>query len=300
MISSGQIFRLLKPTLRTVVTDEHDGVQSKVMFTKWCNVDDIGDAYVDDTELAGPGFASVKSEGAEMALGTVRQGFMKRYTPATYALKLNISKEAQEDNKYKEAVPLARMLKRSIWQTADMVATLMLIRAENTGYLGGDQVTLASNAHTMPHGGTFSNTMATPMSPSNQALIAARAAVGTLPGLNGIRSPLMAEKVLFPKEQESVWDILLGSAKSPEPGQFNAINIAYKMNLTPVAIHHWTNTTTNWALTTDAENGLNFFWRVKPEGSTWMENDYTTIKFGIRARFDAGWTNARGLYFVGA
>lgn len=300
MLTTSQIFRLLKPTLNKVVTDPNDGVQSKVMFTKWCNVDDMDDAYVDDTEIAGPGLASQKPEGTEIALGQIRMGFMKRYSAETYALKLNVTKEAQEDNKYKEAVPLARMLKRSIWQTADVFATLMLIRAENSGYLGGDGVTLASASHTLPHGGTFSNTMATPFSPSNAALMLARASIATLPGLNGIRNPLMAEKVLFPIEQESAWDILLGSAKSPEAGQFNAINIAYKMSLTPVPIHHWTNTTTNWALTTDAENGCNFFWRVRPESTTWMDNDYTTIKFGIRARWAAGWTNARGLYFVGA
>jgi hypothetical protein len=300
MISTSVIYRLLKETLRKVVTDEMDGVQSKVMFTKWCNVDDVSDAYVDDTEVAGPGLVSQKPEGTEIALGHVKQGFMKRYTPQTFALKLNITKEAQEDNKYKEAIPLARMLKRSIWQTADVDATLMLVRATNTGYLGGDGVPLASNAHTLPHGGTFSNTMATPMSPSNAALMVARAAISTLPGLNGIRSPLKAEKVVFPIEQESVWDILLGSAKSPEPGNFHAVNIAYKMSLTPVPLHHWTNTTTNWGLTTDADNGLNFFWRVRPEGSTWMDNDCTTIKFGIRGRWVAGWTNARGYYHVDA
>jgi hypothetical protein len=300
MLSTSTIYRLLKPVLRKVVTDKDDGVQSKVAFTKYCNVDETSDNYVDDTEVAGPGLASQKAEGSEIALGQVRQGFMKRYTPATYALKLVITKEAQEDNKYKEAIPLARMLKRSIWQTADVVSALMLVRASNAAYVGGDGVPLASASHTMPHGGTFSNTMGVPMSPSNAALMVARAAISTLPGLNGIRDPRQAEKVVFPIEQESVWDILLGSAKSPEAGQFNAINIAYKMNLTPVAVHHWTNTTTNWGLTTDAENGLNFIWRVRPDGSTWMDNDYQTIKFGIRARFDAGWTNARGFYFVEA
>jgi hypothetical protein len=300
MLTTGQIYRLLEPTLRKVVTDTMDGIQSKVKFTDWCNVEDMDKAYVDDTEIAGPGLASQKPEGTEIALGQVRQGFMKRYMAETYALKLNVTKEAQEDNKYKEAVPLARMLKKSIWETADVFATLMLIRAENTGYLGGDGVPLASASHTLPHGGTFSNLMATPFSPSNPALMLARAAIATLPGLNGIRQPLKAEKVLFPIEQESIWDILLGSAKSPEAGQFNAINIAYKMSLTPVPIHHWTNTTTNWGLTTDAENGLNFFWRVRPESTTWMDNDYTTIKFGIRARWAAGWTNARGYYHIGA
>jgi hypothetical protein len=255
---------------------------------------------VDDTEIAGPGLLSQKSEGAEMALGQVRMGFMKRYTAQTYAMKLVITKEAQEDNKYMEAIPLARMLKKSAWQTADVMAALMLARAENTGYLGGDQVPLASASHTMPHGGTFSNTMATPMSPSNAALMQVRASLAQLPGLNGIIAPVLAEKVVFPIVQESIWDILLGSAKSPEAGNFHAINIAHKMNLTPVPVHHWTNTTTNWAVITDQEQGLTFKWRVKPESNTWMDNDNTTIKFGIRARWDMGWTNARGTYFVAA
>ena len=36
-----------------------------------------------------------------------------------------------------------------------MDAALMLVRATNTGYPGGDTLPLASASHTLPHGGTF-------------------------------------------------------------------------------------------------------------------------------------------------
>jgi hypothetical protein len=297
-LTTSEIFRLLKPTLREVLTDKTDNIQRNVAFTKFCNVRDIEDAYVDDTEIAGPGLVAEKPEGTEIALGQVKSGFLKRYTPGTFALKLTVTKEAQEDNKYTEAVPFARFLKKSMWTTADVIAALMLARATNTTYPGGDGVPLASASHTLPHGGTFSNTMATPMSPSNASLAIARAALTRMPDLNGIISPLMAKKVVFPVAQESLWDVLLGSAKSPEAGQFNAINIAYKMNLEPVRVHHWTNTDTNWALISDAENGLNFMWRIRPQERTWMDNDNDIIKFAIRGRFTTGWTNARGIFFV--
>src|SRR6476646_4517010 len=278
-INTGKIFRLLQETLDNVITDDTDGIQSKVVFPRYCNVQEMDGAYSDETEIAGPGLVSEKPEGTEIALGSVYQGMFKRYTPGTWALKLIVTEEAIEDNKYKEAVPLARLLKKSIWQTADVMAAFMLIRAENTNYLGGDGVPLASNAHPLPAGGTYSNTMAVPMSPSNAALMVARAAINTLPSLNGIRDPLVPEKVIFPIEQQSVWDILLGSDKSPEPGSFNAINIAKKLNLEPVAVHHWTNTQTNWAITTDAKDGLKFKWRKRPMSRSWQDNDFTVVKY---------------------
>lgn len=300
MLSTADIFRLLKPFIETVVTDDMDGVQGKVAFTKYMNVDTMDDAYVDDTEIAGTRLLAEKSEGAEMQLDHVKMGNLKRYTARTYALKVVLTKEAQEDNKYMEAIPVARMLKKSAWVTADVFSALILARATNTSYLGGDSQPLASASHTMPHGGTFSNTMATPMSPSVAALMQVRSALSQMPGVNGIISPVMAEKVVFPIVQQSIWDILLGSEKSPEAGNFTAINVAYQMGLEKVPVHHWTNTTTEWGVVTDQDDGLKFKWRKKPEGSTWMDNDNTTIKFGIRARWDGGWTNARGYYHVAA
>lgn len=297
-LTTSEIFRLLKPTLREVMVDKTDGIQRNVMFTKFMNVSDIEDAYVEDTEMAGPGLVAEKPEGTEIALGQVKSGFLKRYTPGTFALKLTVTKEAQEDNKYSEAVPFARFLKKSMWTTADVLAALVLARATNTSYPGGDGVPLASASHPLPGSGTFSNTMATPMSPSNASLAIARAALKNMPDLNGIISPLKAMKVVYPTAQESLWDVLLGSAKSPEAGQFNAINIAYKMSLEPVCVHHWTNTDTNWGLTTDAENGLNFLWRIRPQERTWMDNENDIIKFAIRARFTMGHSNARGYYHV--
>jgi hypothetical protein len=290
----------LKETLNQIITDDYDGIQSKVVFKKFCQEIPMSDAYEDDLETAGPGFASDTDEGTEIPLGNIREGAMTRYIARKFALKLVVSEEMMEDGKYPEAIPAARMLKKCIWDTADMDAALMLVRATNTGYVGGDGLPLASASHTLPNGGTFSNVMATPMTPSRAAWHVAVAAIRTFPGHNGIRSRYKAERVLCPVEQESTWEELTESTMAPEPGNFATINIIKRANIEVVGVTHWTNTTTNWAVQTDAENGLSFRWRAKPKSKTWVDDDYDVMKYGIRARWARGWSNARNIYFVEA
>lgn len=291
---------LLKNTLNQIIKDSTDGIQSKVVFTKYCDEKPMSDAYEDDLEIAGPALASDTPEGTELPLGTIREGYPTRYISRKFALKLVISEEMMEDNKYPEAIPAARLLKKAIWDTADVDAALMLVRAENTGYVGGDGLPLASASHTLPNGGTFSNLMATPMTPSRAAWHVAMAAIRTFPGHNGLRSRLKAERVLCPVEQESTWEELTESTMAPEAGNFATINIIKRANIDVVGVTHWTNTTTNWCVQTDAENGLSFRWRVKPQSKTWVDDDYDVMKYGIRARWARGWSDPRGIYWVGA
>src|SRR5690349_2830393 len=248
----------LKNTLNKIIDDDTDGVKSKVVFTKYCDEIPMSDAYEDDLETAGPGLASDTPEGTEIPLGTIREGAMTRYIARKFALKLVVSEEMMEDGKYPDAIKAARRLKRAMWLTADVDAALMLVRAENTGYVGGDGQPLASASHTLPHGGTFSNLMATPMTPSRAAWHVATAAIRTFPGHDGIRSRLTPKRVLCPVEQESTWEELTESTMAPEPGNFATINIIKRANIEVVGVTHWTNTTTNWAVQTDADNGLNF------------------------------------------
>lgn len=297
MISTSTLAHTLQETLEGIIDDE-DGIQSKVVFPRFMQVGEMDGAIHDELEVAGPGLIAEKAEGTEIALGSIREGWLKRYMPGTFALKLNITRECLDDCKYPEAIKAARRLKKATWTTADVDAALVLVRASNAAYTGADGLPLASASHTLPWGGTFSNTMAVPMSPSIQALINARAALNQLPGHDGIISPVEAEKAVFPIAQRSVWEVLLGSDKNPEPGQFNAINIAKRMDLEQVPVHHWTNTTTNWGLTTDVEDGLKWLWRKRPENMTWMENNYLTMKYAIYARWARGWTDPRGFFFV--
>lgn len=298
-VFTGTLWNTLKDTLDLIIKDDTDGVESKAQFPDYFNVSKMSDNYEDDLELAGPGLASDKPEGTEIALGQIREGTLTRYLARTYAQKLIISEELMEDSKYPESIKAAAMLKRSMWKTADVDAALVLVRAENTAYPGGDGLCLANSAHTIPGGGTFSNTMATPMSPSRAAVIVARANAAQLPGLDGIREGYMLEKVVFPVAQQSVWEGIVKSEYVPE-SNYNEINVVKNMNLKLVPVLHWTNTDTNYAFITDAQDGLRWKWRRKPRSGTWVENNHEVAMHKVSARWARGWSNPRGLYFVGA
>jgi hypothetical protein len=287
----------LKRTLNMISRDTDEGSESSTVMRKWCNVTTMDDAYEDDLETAGPGLMTEKTEGAAVAAGSVREGVLTRYWSRTFAQKLVITEEAIEDIKYKEVVNMARMLKRAMWKTVDYDSTNILARGHNTSYVGGDGLPLWSASHTLPHGGTFSNTLATPMSPSVQALIVATTQILSFVGHDGLVTTIMPKKVVYPNAQWAVWRQILGSDMTPTPGNFAEINVAKKSeeigDLEPVRNPFWLNTTTNWALFTDVEDGVQWKWRRRPRSRTWVDNNNETMNYSESARWARGWTNAR-------
>lgn len=298
-VFSGTLFHTLKKVLRAVIVDKTDGFEGKSYMKRFCKEDTTGENYVDDLETGGPGLAQEKTEGEAMSTGTMREGYITRYLVRTFAQKLVITREAMEDCKYEKAIQLAPRLKRSMIKTWDIDATNMLIRAANTSYVGGDGQPLASASHTLPGGGTFSNTMGTPMTPSRAAMIVATSSIRKLPGHDGITEGYEPKCIVCPTEQWAVWSGIVNSAKAPEAGQFNEINVVNRdLNIQDVvAIPYWTNTTTNWGIVTDCDNGLNFIWRRKPTSDDWIDNDHQTYKFGISARWTRGWSDPRAFFF---
>ena len=285
----------LQRTLERVITD----TPTEVTYPKWIEQKSMSHHFEDDLEIGGPGLASEKAEGAAMALGTIKEGSLTRYFARTFALKMSVTEEALEDQEYDKVIDAARRLKRAMDKTVDVDCTLLLMRAFDSNYVGGDGQPLASANHTLPHGGTFSNVMATPMSPSRSALIVATTAIRKMPGHDGIIEGYEPKKIVCPVDQWAVWGEVLGSAKAPEPGQFNAINVVQDL-VSVVPIKYWTNTTTNWGIITDADNGLNLRWRRKPRSNTWKDNDNTTMQYGQTARWSRGWSDPRGFYGVQA
>lgn len=290
----------LKEVLDVIVDDKTDGLEGGLVMPKYFDVGTMKDAYVDDLEVGGTGLASEKPEGSELSLGQLREGAKTRYLARTYGQKMIVSEEAKEDYKYPEVLKLAQRLKRAVYKTVEYDAATVPARGWNTSYVGGDQVCLFSASHTLPGGGTFSNTMATPMTPSVQAVIVARASALKLPGHDGLIDGYDLKKVAFPTEQWGVWDGIVGSEKRPDAGNFAEVNVVYKMNIEPVPIKYWTNTTTNFFFITDAEDGLKWKWRRKPRSKTWVDNDQEVEKFGISARWSRLWSDPRGVYGVQA
>lgn len=297
-VYTGDQWNLLKETINNVMTDDTDGFRRKLIWPKWIKKVPMRDHWEEDIEVAGPGLASVKAEGAEMATGTVVEGYRQRYIATTIALRVIYSEELMEDKKYNDAVKWAKWLKRSILKTIDIDCALMLVRGFDTNYaFGGTGQPLWSTSQPLAHGGTWSNSMTTPAAPSRMAAIAAITQIGLFPGLDGIREGYMAKRILCPFNQWAVWRGVIGSKNAPEPGAFNEINVINEDygDMEVVANPYWNNTTTNWAVQTDwdEETGFNIRFRREPRSRTWEDNAFETASHGVSARYARGMSNPR-------
>lgn len=289
------VYQNFKLVLDNIVDDEHDGIESAIDMPKYYEVGTMGDAYVDDLEMGGTGLAALKPEGAELAPSEIKEGVKSRYTARTYGLKILISDEAKEDSKYPEVLKLAKRLKLSLYLTVDYTAALVPARGWNSSYPGADGVSLFSSSHTLPNGGTWSNDMATPLSPSVQAVTVARSMSMKFPGHNGLIMGFDLKAVCFPTEQWNIWKYVLGSEMDPAAGNFAKINVVKPLGLEQVPIKRWTNTTTNFFFRTEAPDGMKWKWRRRPSSKTWVDNDQEIEKYAISARWANGWSDARAV-----
>lgn len=294
-VFTSAIAHSLKLTLNEIIDDDLDGIENDLVFRKYCKEKTMEDAFEDDLEMGGPGLAIETQEGQEVQTGTIREGYISRYIARKFALKLIVTDEAMEDKKYPKVIECARRLKRAMWKTVEIDAAYMLARGWTTGYTGGDGVVLFSASHTLPQGGTFSNNLAVAMSPSKQAVVAATTMCYKMVGHDGIvGAGVKPKKIACPVDQWAVWSEITKSEKTPTAGNFAEINVVNKdLDLEIVPIVYWNNTTTNWAMLTDADNGLSFRWKRRPKNRTWVDNDNELLKYSISARWSRGWSDPR-------
>jgi hypothetical protein len=229
----------------------------------------------------------------------MREGTLWRYRPKVFALKMTITAEAEEDNKYPESIKLAKRLKRALLRTKDYDTTLMLARAFSTSFPLANGVPLCSASQPLPHGGTFSNVSGAPASPSVAAVIAAESAVRSMPALDGTVGGHNIKKVVHPDGQWATWAVILGSSFNPVTNNFAEINVVNReMKITPVANKYWVNTTTNYIFITDAEDGPQYRQRRPDRSATWVENSMEVAAYGISGRWAYGTSNPRAVYGV--
>jgi hypothetical protein len=299
LVTDSSAFKTLKATLEGVVTDSTDGIESKLVCTKYMKSGTMTDAYEDELENGGPGLASEVAEGTAITVGSLYDGASTRYIPRKFGIIMQMTEEIDEDGKYNGTyLNFAKRNKRAVYKTLEIDCANVINRAATAGYTGGDGVTLASASHTIPGGGTYSNTLSTPFSPSRAALIVVRNNLKKLPGHDGITEGYDIVKLLHPVEQFGVWAGILGSDKVPESGN-NEINVVKDMGIQRVEIKYMTSTT-NWGVTTDAPEGLKLRWKKKPKGRTWYDENTEVINHGTSARWARGWTDPRGFYFSNA
>ena len=292
----------LKNTLEYICTDELNKVESKLDYKKWMINRPMSDNYEDDQEYAGGGLMAETPEGGEIAPLTITEGYSVRYTARKIAGKYVISEEAMDDSKYPKVIQAVKRLNRATWKTVDIDCTNLLVRATNSSFPGPDGVALASASHPLAAGGTFSNLLATAMAPSTTSFNNAVAQLDLMPDHDGITEGYKVKRVLHPVQQRGIWTVLLGSAMDPAAGNYSAINVIkkYDNDIERVQLKYWTNTETNWALQTDAENGFQMRWRRKPRSRTWIDENQELMNYAMSCRFDNGTSEPRCIFYSNA
>lgn len=294
--------RTMKKTIDNIVDDKMDGYKANLMMPKIFDEGSMEDAFIDDLEMGGPGLMQEKFEGQDVPMGQIQEGALTRYLARTYALGLAITEEAIEDEKYAEVIRAAMRLKRACYLTVDVDAANVFARMFSTSFPIGDGAALGSASHTLPSGNTWSNLMATPMSPSRSAMTIAATLIKKFPAHDGVvgGTTLRPKCIVCPVDQWATWEVITGSQHAPEAGEFNAINVVNAMKLDVYPWVFWNNTTTNWAVKTDAEDGLRFLWRRRPRSRSWINNEQGIMKYSIDARWSKGVSDARSLLCVNA
>ncbi len=294
IVSTSVVAGSLKETLEAIVDDDPDGAMSDLMILKVLSERKMKDNYEDDLEYGGPAMLVEKPEATEVQAGQIKEGYLTRYMSRTFALKLIVSDEALEDEKYDQVINAQKRLMRAAGKTVEVDGALIFVRGWNTSYPGGDGLPLFSASHTLPQGGTWSNTMAVPQSPSVAAVITATTQMRKFPGHDGAIEGYEPECVVCPVDQWAAWSVILNSAHKPEAGEFNAINVVnHDLSLDVYPLKFWTNSTTNWCIRTNADNGFSWRWKRKPKGKAWVDNDFEVKKTSCSYRSARGWSDAR-------
>jgi|SRR6476620_264826 len=289
----------LKYTLEEIITDNLDGIEAGLDYPKWMKKRPMADNFEDDQEYAGGGLMAETPEGTEIPALSLTEGYTKRYTARKFTARYIVTEEAMDDSKYPKVIQAVKRLKRAGFKTQDIDATNVLVRATNSSFPGPDGVALASSSHPLAAGGSFSNTLATPMAPSTTSWNNAIAQLDQMVDHDGVIEGYKAVAVLHPVQQRGIWTVLLNSQMDPEFGNFSAVNVIkkYDNDVKRIQLKYWTNTTTNWAIQTEVDNGFQFRTRKPFTSKTWIEYNQELMNYSLSGRWDVGFSDPRCCLF---
>lgn len=262
----------------------------------------IARAYHEEPMLYGMQSAPEMPDSNPVTYDAGGQLFTKRYTYSVYGLAFALTKVLVEDGDHiRIGSTFSKHLAQSMTETLETVTANHLNRAFTSGYTGGDNVILCSNAHTDAAGAAAgaasrSNLLTTSAALSQtsleQMLIQIRQAED--PRSKKIR--LTPKKLIVAPGNMLQAEVLLKSVLRAGTAN-NDLNPVKSMGmLSDVVVLSRLTSSTAWFVQTDASEGLKVLWRRKVEKS--MEGDFETdsVRYKSTMRFGSGWTDWRAVY----
>src|SRR3546814_529320 len=294
-ITTGQIAKLLWPGLNarwgTKYNEHPKESTGRGEGSAWER------AYEEDREMTGFGLSPIKPQGQATVYDTAGQGVTSRYTHIAYSLGFIITHEALKDNLY-EKIGMQRTgsLAFSMRQTKENVVANMYNRAFNASYVGGDGVSLLSNAHPTL-AGNQSNLLAVAADLSESALEDLCIQIGQAVNSRGMKISLMPRSLIVPVALQFEAARILKSALQNDTAN-NAINALRSMGMFPdgVKINHYLTDSDAYFIRTNADESLKLFQREEVDFAQDGDFDTSNLKYKAYERYSTGWSDWRGLY----
>ena len=255
-------------------------------------------SFEEETKLSGFSAAPVKNEGSAIAYDNAQEAWTARYNHETIALGFSLTEEAIEDNLYDSlSARYTKALARAMAYTKQVKAAAVLNNGFSSNYLGGDGVSLFSNAHPLITGGTNSNIPTTAADLNETSLEAAVIQISLWTDERGLLIAAKPKKLIVPTNLQFVATRLLETELRVGTTD-NDINALKNNGSIPdgYAVNHFLTDTNAWFLTTDVPNGMKHF--VRSPLSNSMDGDFDTgnVRYKSRERYSFGWSDPLGMY----
>jgi hypothetical protein len=295
-ISRAQLLKELLPGLNALFGLEYAryGEEHKEIY----ETESSERSFEEETKLSGFSAAPVKNEGSAIRYDNAQEAWTARYNHETIALGFSLTEEAVEDNLYDSlSARYTKALARGMAYTKQVKAANVLNNGFNSGYVGGDGVSLFSTAHPLISGGTNSNTPATAADLNETSLENAVIQIAAWTDERGLLIAAKPRKLIVPPALMFVATRLLETELRVSTAD-NDINALKNNGSIPegYAINHFLTDSNAWFLTTDVPNGMKHFERTPL--ATSMDGDFDTgnVRYKARERYSFGWSDPLGMY----
>ena len=255
-------------------------------------------SFEEETKLSGFSAAPVKNEGSAIRYDNGQEAWTARYNHETIALGFSLTEEAIEDNLYDSlSARYTKALARAMSYTKQVKAAAVLNNGFSASYVGGDGVSLFSNAHPLVSGGTNSNIPATNADLNETSLEAAVIQISQWTDERGLLIAARPKKLVVPPALQFVATRLLETELrvGTNDNDINAIKNNGSVS-EGYTINHFLTDSNAWFLTTDVPNGMKHFVRTPLQNS--MDGDFDTgnVRYKARERYSFGWSDPLGMY----
>ena len=285
---------LLWPGLHALFGTEYAKLPKE--YTRIFDIRTSDKAYEKVAELTGLGLASVKAEGASIVYDKPGQGPETTFTHVTYGLGFIMTREAEEDNQYRDiAENNTKALTWSMWTTKEIVHANVLNRSANGAYLGGDGVSLASASHPTANG-TQSNLL-TAADLSESSLEDAMTVIMQAKNSRGLPVAIRPVRIVVgPGQIFNATRILSTDGRVGTAD--NDVNAIKALGMVPeIVINHYFDDDDAWGIQTNVPNGLISFQRRALDLEKDSDFDTENRKQKATERYSAGWGDWRSWFW---